>query len=321
MVEKRMPINMFADNITSSYIDKMDIPFVIILLSASFIICSVVAFTIDPSHSPSHPLQLQKQRMTSIQREPIFHEVAQKMGKTVLRPGGSEATKHIQAMADIRPGDSVLELSAGLGTAGIELAQKYGAKVLITDIDTSRLDKVTDRINTLGISNLVSVKKVDMFDIDGTLGSKAKFDVAQTEASLTHYPRSRKRQFFKGLANHADKFMLHEIFFKTNDTASQILAEKDMSKVLNIGFKPETVEIWQQLLIDAGYTNIEHVSTGDLAVLNPISLIKDEGLIGFAKIVFNVATHPYERSRMMAVRNEISKHADDLGYITIVASK
>ena len=44
----------------------------------------------------------------SIQREPNFHEVAQKMGKTVLRPGGSEATKHIQAMADIHPGDSVL---------------------------------------------------------------------------------------------------------------------------------------------------------------------------------------------------------------------
>jgi len=312
---------MFADNITSSSIDKMDTPLVIVLLSASFIICSVVAFTIDPSHSPSHPLQLQKQRI-SIQREPNFYEVAQKMGKTVLRPGGSEATKHVQAMADIRPGDSVLELSAGLGTTGIELAQKYGAKVLITDIDTSRLDKVTDRVNNLGISNLISVKKVDMFD-NSALGSEAeaKFDVAQTEASLTHYPRSRKRQFFKGIANHADKFILHEICFKTNDTASQLSAEKDMSKVLNIGFKPETTETWQQLLLDAGYTNIEHVSTGDLAVLNPISLIKDEGLFGFAKIVFNVATHPYERSRMIAVRNEISKHADDLGYITIVASK
>ena len=257
----------------------------------------------------------------SIKREPNFHEVAHKMGKTVLRPGGSEATKHIQAMADIHQGDSVLELSAGLGISGIELAQKYGANVLITDIDTSRLDKVTDRINALGISNLVSVKKVDMFDIDRDLGSEAKFDVAQTEASLTHYPRSRKRQLFNGIAEHADKFILHEICFKTNDTTSQLSAAKDMSKVLNIGFKPETTEIWQQLLADAGYTNIEHVSTGDLAVLNPISLIKDEGLIGFAKIVFNVATHPYERSRMMAVRNEISKHSNDLGYITIVASK
>ena len=94
-----------------------------------------------------------------------------------------------------------------------------------------------------------------------------------------------------------------------------------MSKVLNIGFKPETCSMWQQLLSDAGFTNIEHVSTGDLAVLNPISLIKDEGLIGFANIVFNVATHPYERSRMLAVRNEMSKHSTELGYITIVASK
>ena len=139
--------------------------------------------------------------------ESNFHEVIHKMGKTVLRPGGSEATKHIQTLADIRPGDSVLELSAGLGMAGIELAQKYGAKVLITDIDTSRLEKATNRINILGISNLVSVKKVDMFDIDSDLGSEAKFDVAQTEASLTHYPRSRKEQFFKGIANHTDKLL------------------------------------------------------------------------------------------------------------------
>ena len=46
-VEKRSRCHkiMFADNITSSYIDRMDISFVIILLFASFIICSVVAFT------------------------------------------------------------------------------------------------------------------------------------------------------------------------------------------------------------------------------------------------------------------------------------
>ena len=206
---------MFAD-ITSSSIDKMDTLLVIVLLSASFIICSVIAFTKPPSRS--YPLRQYRHKMNT--PEPNFHEVIHKMGKTVLRPGGSEATKHIQTLADIRPGDSVLELSAGLGTAGIELAQKYGAKILITDIDTSRLEKATDRINILGISNLVSVKKVDMFDIDSTLGSEAKFDVAQTEASLTHYPRSRKEQFFKGIANHTDKFILHEICFKTTNCTS-----------------------------------------------------------------------------------------------------
>ena len=37
--------------------------------------------------------------------------------------------------------------------------------------------------------------------------------------------------------------------------------------------------------------------------------------------LLNVLTHPYERKRMIATRKEIGKHVDDVGYITIVASK
>ena len=252
--------------------------------------------------------------------EPSFHEVVQRMGKTVLRPGGSAATKHILETANLSPEDTVLELSAGLGRTGIEIAQKYGCKVTITDIDTSRLEKAAARINTLGLSHLITVQNCDMFKIDKTL-TERKYDVAQTEASLTHHPTSRKSKFFQDISNHANKFILHEMCYKTNDVSIQEQTRKDMSKVLKIGFCPETREGWCNLLVDAGFSNIEYVSTGDLAVLDPLSLIKDEGLMGFIKIVLNVSTHPYERKRMIATRREIGKHADDLGYITIVASK
>jgi len=93
-----------------------------------------------------------------------------------------------------------------------------------------------------------------------------------------------------------------------------------MSKVLNIGFFPETPETWQKLLSDAGY-EIEFVSTGDVAILNPMSLINDEGLVGFAKILANAAAEPYLRSRMLATRGAIARHSSDLGFIAIIASK
>ena len=146
--------------------------------------------------------------------------------------------------------------------------------------------------------------------------------MAQTEASLTHFPRSRKVKFLEGVAKHADKFILHEVCFKPNaDKATQEKAKKDMSKALNIGFVPETCEVWKQLLIDAGFTSIDYMDSGDIAILNPFSVIKDEGVIGFANIARNVVTQPYLRKRMLTVRANISKHSKELGYVTIVASK
>lgn len=289
----------------------------ILLLSA--FACSAAAFSFASFDRSTARISFDED---SNKPEPNFHIVAQRIGKTVLRPGGSDATKTVHALANIRPGDTVLELAAGLGKSGMELATEYGANVTLTDMDISRLEKAKDRANELGLSNLVSVKQLDMFDIDSGLGPDAKFDVAQTEASLTHYPRSRKAQFFKGIAKHADKFILHEVCFKSDTTeALQDLTKKDMSKVLNIGFIPETSEVWQQLLSDAGFTNIDHVATGDIAILNPLSVIKDEGMLGFANIVFNVVTQPYLRSRMLATKRTIGKHTGELGYITIIASK
>lgn len=291
---------------------------ILIITLVSTFACSAAAFAFD-SYRKNGASRITS--WDSDEPEPNFHVVLQQIGKTVLRPGGSEATKTVQEMANIQAGDTVLELSAGLGKSSIELAQRYGAKVTLTDIDTFRLEKASDRVSKLGLSSLIEVKQVDMFDIAGALGPDAKYDVAQTEASLTHFPRSRKAAFLNGVATHTDKFILHEVCFKTNDTKVQEQTKKDMSKVLNIGFIPETTENWQKLLVDAGFTTIDFVSSGDLALLEPMRLIKDEGLMGFAKIAYNVITQPYLLKRMLATRGMISSHSGDLGYVTIVASK
>lgn len=224
-------------------------------------------------------------------------------------------------MAEIHRGDTVLEVSAGLGRSGIDLARNFGAHVTLTDIDTSRLEKASELVNKLGLSNQVTVKEADMFKIDSALGEDARYDVAMTEASLTHYPYSRKARFFRDISKHADKFLLHEVCFKTGDGALQDLTKKDMSRVLNIGFVPETIANWKQLLLDNGSTSIDYVATGELALLDPLSLIKDEGINGFGKIVCNAITQPYLRSRLFAAREAISSHSSELGYVTIIATK
>eukprot|EP01083_Nonionella_stella_P242631 846180_1 len=202
-----------------AYTSALDMQSIFVLTILSMFVCSAAAFTLHQSHQ-KHNMP-GKALDTVEQPEPNFHVVLQRIGKTVLRPGGSAATENAQALANIHPGDTVLVLSAGLGKSGIELAENYDAKVTLTDIDTSRLEKSEALVNKLGLSDQITVKQADMFNIDSSLGTDAKFDVAQTEASMTHYPRSRKAKFFHDIVKHFDKIILHEVCFKTGNEELQ----------------------------------------------------------------------------------------------------
>jgi Lysine methyltransferase len=291
--------------------------------------------------------------------EPNFHKVLERAGKTRFRPGGAAATGQLldwcaasltTAAATARDNDnngcgcSVLELSGGMGHTGIEIAKKCGCHVLVTDIDEGRLELARALVLAAAkqqpaIADLVQTKKMDMFDIrhslmdetaDHASSSTSVFDCAITEASLTHFPLERKREFFHGLAPHANQYLLHEICFTTNDANIQKQVRLDMQHVLKLGaeglgFFPETQETWTRLLIDAGFGNIapDQVQVGPIAMLqNPMHLIRDEGIRGAAKVVRTMILDPYVRNRILATRAMLAKHSPEhLGYIIIRATK
>jgi hypothetical protein len=94
-----------------------------------------------------------------------------------------------------------------------------------------------------------------------------------------------------------------------------------MQGVLKIGFFPETLATWQHLLLDAGFT-IHEVEVGPIALLNPATLLKDEGPMGVANILKNIVTQPYLRSRVLATHRALGKHSPNhLGYIILRATK
>jgi cyclopropane fatty-acyl-phospholipid synthase-like methyltransferase len=230
----------------------------LILVAVAWMICSVAGLvTTTPT-----PSDYKAESPT----EPNFHKVLERLGKSVLRPGGSRATRMLQQWANLSAGDSVLELSAGLGKSSIALAQKYGCNVLVTDIDKDRLRQAAACAKELGLQHLVQTQELDMFDLDGGLGN-AHFDCVMTEASITHFPYPQKIQFFEGIAKHSSKFLLHEICFKTNDIAIQDTTKRDMAKALRIGFFPETADTWKHLLQDAGFTREWRLETSLCSIL------------------------------------------------------
>jgi hypothetical protein len=210
-----------------------------------------------------------------------FHQVLEQVGKTVLRPGGSQATDKLQTWAGsfLTSGDgsdgssgntnntnnthtrTVLEVAAGLGKSGIQLAKRYGCHVVLTDRDDSRLKKAQERVNAgttpVGqpLGSLVTTQHADMFHLDrdllllgggdADLDSKPRFDLVSVEAALTHAGgRAKKLAFLRqAVVQQTAHILLHEICFPDelmDSPATKEGVQKDMAKALQIGFFPES---------------------------------------------------------------------------------
>lgn len=251
------------------------------------------------------------------EQEPNFHKILERVGKNRLRPGGTPATEQLLKWSNLKPKDKLLELSAGLGNTGIMFAEAAGCHVLLTDLDEGRLIKAQTKIPS-NLQDLVKTRNMNMMDIPSDVGH---FDCAITEASLTHYPVHKKRNFFSNISEHTDQYLLHEICYLTEDLELQASTRSDMQKVLNIGFFPETLDTWKQLLEEAGFT-VDQVQTGPIRMLTPFSLLQDEGLMAAASIFKNLAVNPYLRSRVMATRQIMANHSPaHIGYVILRATR
>uniref|UniRef100_A0A7S4I4B1 Methyltransferase domain-containing protein n=1 Tax=Odontella aurita TaxID=265563 RepID=A0A7S4I4B1_9STRA len=258
---------------------------------------------------------------------PAFHTVLEQIGKTVLRPGGSEATEKMHSWADLREGDSVIELSAGLGRGGMDLAELYGCQVLLTDTDHVRLDKAEKTAERRGLSKLVRTQEMNMLDVSGTRfqtrergDSVPQFDVALIEAALLFQPRKNKASILNSLAGVSSRILIHDMCLRNvredSDDVSRV--KREMGPALGVNFRPETESQWKALLESSGW-KVEHTDVGSLRVVDPKSILRDEGLRGSLRIIWNLITKKNLRSRLLSTRNVIHTHHNHLGYIIMSA--
>ena len=251
---------------------------------------------------------------------PNFHTVLQRVGKTVLRPGGTQGTKKLHSWCELGPDGTAIELSSGMGRGGVALAKSTGAHVTLTDIDADRLALVSQIACEQGVDlGLLDTMQLNLRNVDKELDDR-HFDTAICEASLSHFPTKEKGAILEGLSKHADELLLHEICFRRNDVSPDELQriKLDMSRSLAIGFHPLTIEGWTKLLDESGY-EVKQIESGPIHLLNPAAIFQDEGPMRAAKIAWNIATNEDTRSRVLETRRTLKSHENDLGYILIQA--
>jgi len=240
-----------------------------------------------------------------------------------------EASRRLHKWAKLTPQSRVLELAAGLGTSGTEIARRYGCReVWLTDCDELRLVGAMELARRqLGeeSSRCIHTRALDMFHLEDL--DQKDFDCVITEASLTHYPTERKRKFLSGVVEHCapGQILLHEICLapKTPDGSvpghSPEDIRRDVGRVIKAGFFPETVQCYRELLSDAGY-KVVNVESGPMRMISPYHNLRDEGLFTVLKIVSNLLIHKELRERVLKMRKIVfEKYGQDLNYFILRA--
>ena len=256
-----------------------------------------------------------------------FPEVLQQAGKTVFRPGGTEATNRLYEWASLPQSKDnknencrVLQMAAGVG--GIQLAVQNGCHVLLLDKDAQKLRRVETLAKKKKIASRIETKHVDLAEESMNVGDN-QFDAAMFEASLSQYPDSKKRQILNHLRQHTPQVLLHELGLR-QDGSNAVKTVREVGKALfpsvdgQRNFSPLTVDGWKQLLQECGY-RITHEEKGPLLTLSPKTMLADEGPQGTARIAFNLATHSDLRKRVLATKAVLASHSDTLGYILVRA--
>lgn len=256
--------------------------------------------------------------MEEEKKREMGHEFLARLGKTRLRPGGREATEWLLGHSACTKQTRVLEVACNMGTTMIALAKEYGCRITGLDMNPAALEKAKQNIADHNLGEFIDVVEGNALSLpfeDHT------FDVVINEAMLTMLPRENKAKAvseYHRVLKPGGILLTHDVALKTETEEEGQALRAGISRAINANVEPLTRPTWEALFTDAGF-QIE-VQSGDMTLLDPVGLVKDEGFEGAMKIIRNgLRTENIDRFRKMF--NFFFDHSRDFAYIAVVSRK
>jgi SAM-dependent methyltransferase len=246
------------------------------------------------------------------------HWMLGRLGKRVMRPGGFGPSRRMIANLGITESDDVIELWPGLGrTAALALANHPRSYL---GVERGEAEAARARAQLDGPNRRCIVAPAHRTGLPDSSAS-----VLYGEALLTLEPSARKREILAEAARLLrpdGRFGSHELLL-IPDTLSE--AAKDeintaLTKVLRIGARPLTRTEWRDLLSEHGFT-VREEETCPLLLLDPRTVLADEGLVGTATIAGRALRHPEVLPRLASILSTFHRYRDHLGAITFTATR
>lgn len=246
------------------------------------------------------------------------HWLLAKMGKRVLRPGGLDLTRAMLTGLDVRPVDRVVEFAPGLGVTARMTLERRPASYTAVERDEDAAAEVSRYLTGPQQQCQVgSAVQTGLPDQSAT--------VVYGEAMLTMHGPQQKRDIVHEafrLLKSGGRYGIHELAFTPDDLpdADREDISRAMSRSIHVGARPLTMAGWRALLEEAGF-RVELEAFAPMHLLNPLRLIRDEGLCGASRFVINVLRNPDARRRVLSMRRVFRRHERHLSAVALVAMK
>jgi SAM-dependent methyltransferase len=237
------------------------------------------------------------------------------LGKKVVRPGGHRSTDQLFAFANLQASDGVLDVGCGVGTTGIEIAQRFGSRVTITDKSELMLAEARANVEKAGLRDRI---EIDAGDIHALPYEDDTFDVTIVEAVTMFVDRERAIKECVRVTKPGGRILDHELCWRERPDleALEILRQP----LICPGIDFDDVRNWEMLYERHGVRDIDSV-TGPFALFKPLQFVRDEGPVNTGRIVARaVSQRAYRRKAIWLLRN-LTAIMPKLGYIVLRGTK
>ncbi|MFQ5489099.1 MAG: class I SAM-dependent methyltransferase [Phycisphaerae bacterium] len=246
------------------------------------------------------------------------HWVLARLGKKVLRPGGIELTRRMLETLDIGRDDQVVEFAPGMGATARMTLQRHPAQYTAVEGDPEAAQRM-GRLLREGNCRCV-VGRAQASGLEAACAT-----VVYGEAMLTMHAASIKHRIVAEAARllkSGGRYAIHEMAVTPDDAAESLQAEiaRELTGQIRHAVQPLTPSGWRALL-EAHDLEVSAQSTAPMHLLEPGRILRDEGLAGTARFLFNVLTHGDARRRVLAMRRVLQAYHDHLSAVVMVAAK
>ena len=246
------------------------------------------------------------------------HWLLAKMGKRVLRPGGRELTRQLLMALDVGPADDVVEFAPGLGATARLTLERRPRSFVGVERDAHAVQSVTPWLRDAS-------QRCIQGSAEATGLPDACASVVYGEAMLSMQPATTKERIVAEAARllrPGGRYGIHELCVIPDGVDPSIRAaiERDLTDDIHVGVRPLTIAEWRVELGRAGL-HVRFEQVAPMHLLEPVRLIRDEGLGRALKFAFNVAAHAAARRRVLAMRRVFRKYVDHLAAVALVADK
>ncbi|KXT85846.1 class I SAM-dependent methyltransferase [Streptococcus oralis] len=243
------------------------------------------------------------------------HKFLAKLGKKRLRPGGKRATDWLIEQGGFSKDTLVLEVACNMGTTAIELAQRFGCKIVAVDMDSKALELAKENAKKAGVAELVTFERANAMKLPY---KEQHFDIVLNEAMLTMQAEAAKKkcvQEYLRVLKPGGIVLTHDVLLKQEKET----VRQELSSAINVNVGPLTESGWRCLMQEAGYASVA-TYTGDMTLMKLSGMVYDEGWLGTLKICLN-ACKKENRKQFWTMYKMFQKNKEELGFIAMASRK